>query len=226
MPQLSRTREQLLNALIKVSSGNPARASDWLGLGPGQAADLERNARLDREPTAPARQIYTGVLFGELDLESLPDSTQQLANDQLLIASGLFGLISPGDRIPAYRLSGSASLPRLGTIASRWKPVLPKTIAEFAGNRLVVDLRSGSYIALGKVPSDVARTSIRVLSERDGKRSVVSHFNKATKGKIVRQLLLESVTASTVDELAHHIEKLGWHVEKRADQLDVVLFEN
>ena len=51
---------------------------------------------------------------------------------------------------------------------------------------LVVDLRSGSYAALAPVPGAV---TVQVLSERpDGTRTVVSHFNKAHKGRLARLL--------------------------------------
>lgn len=219
-PVLHRTREQLLNALVRLSSTR--RAAEILGLGPQQAADIERNVHLREEPTAPAVDVYTGVLYGELDWSALDAAAQERGRETLAIASALFGLLRPHDQIPAYRMSGSVALPRLGTVASRWKPVVPRAIEELADGDLVIDLRSGTYVALGVAPA--GSVTMRVLTEKDGKRSIVSHSNKATKGRIVGQLLAEGVQAKDADTLADALRDLGWTIESSGPaRLDVVL---
>ena len=63
-----------------------------------------------------------------------------------------------------------------------------------------------------KPTGDVAtRTvAVRVLQELpDGRRTVVSHFNKATKGRLVRHWLANAVDARDADELAHACEAMG-----------------
>jgi len=222
-PQLTAPRRQLLNALVRLSSGRPRRAMDILGLGPTQADALDRNALLPTEPTARADVIYAGVLFEHLDPASFRDYERRRFEDAVAIASALFGLVRPQDLIPAYRLSGSVTLPRLGTIASRWKPRLPAAIAELAAGGLVVDLRSGPYRNLGKPPSELTAVTMRVLHEKNGERTVVSHFNKATKGVVVRRLITEGVEASAPDELADALRDLGWNVEIDGSRLDLVV---
>lgn len=216
--ELTGTRELLLRTLVRVSSGNPKRAAQVLGLGPTQADALGINASLAEEPTARADAVFTGVLFEAADLPSLD------TGDRVAIASGLFGLLRPHDLIPAYRLAGNVTLPRLGTVASRWKPTVPKALDAASDGRLVVDLRSGTYAAFGPAPADRTAT-IRVLQERDGKRSVVSHFNKATKGRIVRALLQTGADPATPTELAATLRDLGWTVEQADGRLDVVVLE-
>ena len=71
---------------------------------------------------------------------------------------------------------------------------------------------------------------MRVLHEHQGRRKVVSHFNKATKGRIVRALLEAGADPRTPAELAEALRDLGWVVEdgeptRRAAQLDVVVSE-
>ncbi|MCL3836639.1 YaaA family protein [Aeromicrobium duanguangcaii] len=219
-PRLTRTREQLLNALVRLSTTK--RAAEVLGLGPQQADDIVRNARLREEPTAPAIEVYTGVLYGELDWSGLDEDARERGRSSLAIASALFGLVRPHDLIPAYRMSGSVTLPRLGTVASRWKPVLPAALVDLADGELVLDLRSGTYVALGQAPA--GSVTMRVLTEKDGKRSIVSHSNKATKGRIVRRLLAEGVEAKDAESLADALRDLGWTVEASGPaRLDVVL---
>ena len=219
-PRLHRTREQLLNALVRLSSTK--RAAEILELGPKQVDDIARNAQLREEPTAPAIDVYTGVLYSELGWSTLDEAARERGRSSLAIASALFGLLRPHDAIPAYRMSGSVSLPRLGTVASRWKPVVPKALVELAEGELVLDLRSGTYVALGQAPA--GSVTLRVLTEANGKRSIVSHSNKATKGQVVRQLLAEGVEAKDAESFAEALRDLGWTVESSGPtRLDVIL---
>lgn len=198
-----------------------------LGLGATQAEAIAINAALLDEPTARADAIYTGVLFGELDVSSLDDAARKRADVSIAIASGLFGLLRPGDPIPAYRLSGSVTLPRLGTVPGRWRTRLPRVISEQTGDGLLIDLRSGAYTALGRPPAAMAdRTAtMRILHEHNGTRRIVSHFNKATKGRIVRGLLESGADPSSVDALHTLLGDLGWTVERDGQRLDVVVAE-
>ena len=226
-PTLTPVRAQLLRTLIKMCSGNPKRAMQALGLGPTQAEAIEINAGLDEEPTARADEIYTGVLYSMLDLPTLDPASRSRADESLAIASALFGLVRPSDRIPAYRLSGDGSLPRLGTVASRWRTPLPRVLRDVAADGLLIDLRSGMYAALGKPPADLADRTVtmRVLHEHQGVRKVVSHFNKATKGRIVRALLESGADPASVDQLQDLLGELGWIVERHGQRLNVVVAE-
>ena len=67
--------------------------------------------------------------------------------------------------------------------------------------------------------------TVRVIHEDDGKRSVVSHFNKATKGRIVRAILEDGRDPKTPAAFARLLTDLGWTVES-ADEpnaLDVIV---
>ena len=101
-----------------------------------------------------------------------------------------------------------------------------------AGDGLVLDLRSAAYAAMWKPKGGHARrtVAVRVLQVRtvDGveKRSVVSHFNKATKGRLVRALLDDGADPGTPDELAVCWRDLGFTVEcPAAGKLDVLVSE-
>ncbi len=140
-------------------------------------------------------------------------------------------MVAPGDRIPAYRLSGDTSLPGLGPVAAIWREALDPVLGDALGNGLLIDLRSTAYAAFWRPPADRSTrvASVRVLQEREGRRSVVSHFNKATKGRLVRTLLQEGADPRTPTALAGVLRDLGWHVEQddgpRGSRLDVVVTE-
>uniref|UniRef100_UPI000EAF7720 peroxide stress protein YaaA n=1 Tax=Escherichia coli TaxID=562 RepID=UPI000EAF7720 len=130
-----------------------------------------------------ARERYTGVLHDALGLGSLTGTARRRAERSVVVASALFGLLRPADRVPAYRLSGGTTVPGVGGLAALWRPVLEPELAAARG--LVVDLRSGAYAALAQVPGGV---QVRVLREVDGRRTTVSHDNKWTKGRLARAL--------------------------------------
>ncbi len=119
-PGLGPTRERVLAALVELCGGPPGPALAALGLSPGQAGELGLNAGLMRARTAPAARVYTGVLYERLRLPELP----KRARDRVLIASALWGMVRPDDRIPAYRLGIGARLPGLGPLAALWRPAL------------------------------------------------------------------------------------------------------
>jgi cytoplasmic iron level regulating protein YaaA (DUF328/UPF0246 family) len=205
-PQLTRTRERMLERLIRISGQRNALA--LLGLPPGLAAQVERNTRLRDAPAHAAELVYTGVLYEALALGSLSPEARQRAEASLLIFSGLFGVLRPGDAIPAYRLSMDVSLPRLGPLATAWRSVLGPVIEQEAGDRPIVDCRSSTYAAAWRPPRQLAGRvlTVRVLQEVAGKRTVVSHMAKLTRGRVARALLESSLTAGTPQ---HVIDVLG-----------------
>ena len=99
-----------------------------------------------------------------------------------------------------------------------------------AGRGLVVDLRSSTYVPFWRPSPDMAArvVTVRVLHEVDGVRKVVSHFNKATKGRLVRALLEDGGSPRTPARFADHLAALGWKAElgsagKSGTRLDVVV---
>jgi cytoplasmic iron level regulating protein YaaA (DUF328/UPF0246 family) len=229
-PELTSAREQVMDALVEVCQGDPERARTTLGLPPGLADEVARNAGLLTAPTATVGRIYTGVLYDALGLDSLTTPGKRRAASRLAVSSSLFGLLRIGDRIPAYRLSGDVTLPTVGTVASVWRSAITDVMRPIAAKQLVVDLRSGTYAAFWRPDPDQTRrvVSLRVLHESDGERTVVSHFNKATKGRIVRALLEDGGDPGSAKGFVALLTRLGWHVEPtpgKPGSYDVVVAE-
>jgi uncharacterized protein len=224
LPRLASVRESLVKSLSRLSSSKqPARALEALGLSAGQTDELIRNQTLASAPAAPAADVYSGVLYEALDLPGLrahePEAYRR-AQESVLVFSGLWGVVRPQDRIPYYRCSASATLPRLGPVTAVWRKALSAPLTELVSEQLVVDLRSTGYTGMWRPagPAAVARTvTIRVVHERmiggELKRSVVSHWNKATKGRLVRSVLVAGVEPKTPEEFADALRDLGFRVE-------------
>ncbi|MGH3332883.1 MAG: peroxide stress protein YaaA [Nocardioidaceae bacterium] len=234
LPSLHGHRAEVLDSLVNLcTTDSPAgmeKAATVLGLGKTLTAEVEGNARLTTAPSARADRVYTGVLYEALGIGSLEGPARRRATTRIAIASGLFGLVRPADRIPAYRLSGDVTLPGIGKVSTFWSRHLDAAVREAAGSGLVVDLRSSTYAAFWRPDAETARrvVTMRVLHEVGGKRKVVSHFNKATKGRIVRALLEDGGNPTTPQRFAAHLEQLGWTVEvgepgRHGTQVDVVV---
>ena len=232
LPSLTPARERVLDALVALCRDQPDHAATVLGLSRTQLDLVTRNASLADAPTARADRIYDGVLYEALGLETLTPTAKRRAASRLAITSSLFGLVRVGDRIPAYRLSGDATVPGLGPVAGWWRESLGSAVVDAMGRGLLVDLRSSMYAGFWRPPAELAPrvATVRVLHEVAGRRQVVSHFNKATKGRLVRDLLEDGADPRTPVALTTLLSDLGWHVEigeptKRGSQLDVVVSE-
>jgi uncharacterized protein len=219
-PDLSPLRAALVAELVELATDRPACRSA-LGISARQDDEIDRNAALFTSPTLPAVDRYTGVLYDALDIGSLKGAAAQRARARLAVGSALFGLLRAEDPIPAYRLSASSKLPGGQTLAARWRPLLVPVLTRIADGELVVDLRSGSYAALGRVPGAV---DVDVLAEHpDGRRTVVSHFNKAHKGRLARVLAAGRSEPGDAAAVAAIARRAGLRVERDGAALTVVV---
>lgn len=237
-PSLNPARERVLAALVALCAADVDQAVSALGLSGGQRAEVLRNVGLRGAATSPAEEIYSGVLYDALAPATLPAPARRSLARSVLIFSGLWGAVRLGDRIPPYRCAIGARLPGLGGLGTYWRGAMQPVLTEAAGDDLVLDLRSSAYAASWSPQGTAAgqTVAVRVLQERriDGavRRSVVSHFNKATKGRLVRDLALAAAAPRTPAELVTALRELAYTVEVqtpaaagRPGRIDVIVTE-
>lgn len=198
-PELSDTRRRVGDALVRVSRTRGALAA--LGVGASLEAEVRHNTTLWENMAAPAAAVYSGVLYDAAQAASWDARMQARAHERVRIVSALWGAISPTDKIPAYRLSMTTSLPRLGPLTSVWRRHLDATLRPLAGGGVVVDCRSSAYMATWS-PSDAPWVAVKVLRDRDGYRSVVSHMAKHARGLLTAHLLTLDAVPQTPAEVA------------------------
>src|SRR5262245_24312156 len=73
---------------------------------------------------ALAAEVYTGVLYGRLDLAGVSAAARRRAAKRVLVASALWGFVRLEDRIPYYKLPPSAKLGGIGPLAAWWREAL------------------------------------------------------------------------------------------------------
>ncbi len=215
--ELTESRRKLLGALAALDRVPLARAVSMLGLSKGQAGEVAVDSELAGAPAAPACEIYTGVLYDRLRLPELGKRAQS----RVLIASALWGVLRPGDRIPYYRFSAKAKLKGVGPPAAFWRPHLAAALPDRAGD-LVVDMRSGAYAAAWK-PRLAELVAVRAFSESGGTRKPVSHMAKAVRGEVARALLEATRAPKDAEGAAALAEAAGFAVELSPGYLDVIV---
>ena len=217
---LTPMREALVGELVDLA-GDPEACRRALGISAAQDAEIGRNAALRTSATMPAIHRYTGVLYDALDFGSLRAAEADRARSRLAIGSALFGLLRAGDPIPAYRLSAGAKLPGRPGLAARWRPLLEPVLADLAVGELIVDLRSGAYVGLGRIPGAIAVDVVSQLP--DGRRTVVTHFNKSHKGRLARVLATAKSEPGNAAAVATLARRAGMQVERDGDTLTIVV---
>jgi cytoplasmic iron level regulating protein YaaA (DUF328/UPF0246 family) len=196
-------RAAVLRALAAVSA-RPDRLS-ILGIAASGEAEAERNGRLLGEPAAPAVHIYTGVLYQAARLGATaandPGTAPRWA-DTVRIMSAAWGALRPSDEIPAYRLSMGVDLPGIGPLAGAWRAPLAALLDGVSPGDLVVDCRSASYLAAWRPrPATADWVTVRGVREVAGRRVVVSHNAKHTRGVLVGHLIRRPVAPASAAEL-------------------------
>jgi cytoplasmic iron level regulating protein YaaA (DUF328/UPF0246 family) len=153
---------------------------------------------LERAPTRPAIERYVGVLFTHLDAGTLPPAACSRLRRDVVLLSGLWGLVAPHDPIPDYRLTMSSVLDPLGRLSTWWRPRLSPVLDRRVAGAVVWDLLSTEYRAAWRPLTGATyarRVTPRVVLEvaaTDGGtvRKAVSHHAKAVRGALARHILL------------------------------------
>ncbi|MET8565016.1 peroxide stress protein YaaA [Streptomyces flaveolus] len=216
LPGLTAAREAVLGELVELCSGDEVKAREVLGLSEGLRGEVGKNAGLRTAGARPAGEVYTGVLYDALGLATLDAAARRRAAESLLVFSGLWGAVRVTDRIPSYRCSMGVKLPGLGALAGHWRAPMAAVLPEAAADGLVLDLRSSAYAAAWRPKGEVAGRTATVRVLHAPTRKVVSHFNKATKGRIVRSLLTAGTAPKDPAELVGVLRELGYVVEAEA----------
>lgn len=215
---LDERREGVIDGLERAMRRSGPQRQRLLGVkGAALASATEANRAIRTAPTLPAIERYTGVLFDALDHRSLPAAQGRRLTTGVCIVSGLWGLVTPADPIPDYKLKIGATLPRLGKLSTWWREDLSTALTARANGRVVWNLLPAEHAAAWRPPAGVTQCSVRFLERRaDGELVAVSHWNKFLKGGLVRFLLANPHAGA--DELASWDHPAGYRLDPSLTQ--------
>jgi cytoplasmic iron level regulating protein YaaA (DUF328/UPF0246 family) len=128
------------------------------------------------------------VVWDHLDIATLSAPQRTRALNNIVVVSGLLGLVRAADPVPDYRLKMGARLTPFGTLSKWWMAHVSSTLEEFAGSLIVIDLLPQEHRAALDKSLCALPTWRRVsLNERSG--AAGGHDAKAAKGRLARHLL-------------------------------------
>jgi cytoplasmic iron level regulating protein YaaA (DUF328/UPF0246 family) len=213
-PELTKQRQDLVSAVISMANGPTAKTLTTLSISAKQDFEIQRDQKLLTAPAGPAWSVYTGVLYDAIEINSLNTKATSKFEAENFVVSALFGLINVTDQIPAYRLSGDTVVPKVGSLTKFWSESITQAITDQGD--FVIDLRSGIYVKLGPTGKEVADQVVipRIMQKMPtGAPKVVSHSNKATKGRLVRALAQSAKSVNSVEQVAELAAKVALDVK-------------
>ncbi|RRS32198.1 MAG: hypothetical protein P794_02165 [Epsilonproteobacteria bacterium (ex Lamellibrachia satsuma)] len=155
------------------------------------------------EPAMKAIERYTGVAFDYLNYGELDNDAKNYIDENLLIFSNLFGVLSAKDLIPEYRLQQGKAIADIKP-DQFYKPLLQPLLDRYLEGEDILDIRAGFYDKYYK-PS-LPHTTLKFIKE--GK--VVSHWAKAYRGIVLREIAKAGI--KSIDEFIKlPIEGLSIH---------------
>jgi len=168
-----------LTSFLAISSSD--KIEKFFGI--KNSEECKKLAKIDllSSSTCKAIQRYSGVSYQYLNFNNLDDREKNWICENTLIFSNLFGPISANDDLPYYRF-------KQGSTLDGFKPELfykenfSEAIDNYIGCNLVIDLRAGFYEKFYTLKCK----HITMKFIKNGK--VVSHWAKAYRGKVLREL--------------------------------------
>lgn len=183
---LAKQRAEIISAL-RIENGGSQKL---LGVsGTHLLRAQQANLALRGAKTLPARERYTGVVWDHLDLASLTSAQQKFADKNIIVVSGLLGLVTAGDAIPDYRLKIGASLEPMGKLSTWWREEISLALNKYCAGAVLIDLlpqeHSAAFVPDEKLLGAYFRVDLATKSGTAG-----GHDAKAAKGRLARHLII------------------------------------
>jgi len=151
----------------------------------------------------PAVFAFNGDVYSGLDAYSLSENALGVAQKNLRILSGLYGILKPLDLMQPYRLEMGTSFGVEGqkSLYAFWKEKLTAHLKEeLATAELVVNLASKEYASAIDFKGLETPVIHPVFKDfKNGKLKIISFFAKKARGLMARHLI--ETNAKTIDDV-------------------------
>ena len=145
--------------------------------------------------TKQAVMAFAGDTYTGLEADTLTKKDLAFAQNNLLILSGLYGLLKPHDLIQPYRLEMGRKLKtkRGETIYAFWGDRIAMQLDEQPKghkNPVIINLASNEYFKAAKTKALQARVINIVFKEqKNGEHKIIGLFAKRARGAMARYLI-------------------------------------
>jgi len=188
-------RTQLLYKYINLlQKGDYQVLSKMFGI--KKESEINRyNKDIIHELTMKAIERYTGVAFEYLDYANLNQVSQSYIDNNVILFSNLFGPLLASDFIPEYKLKQGEAVDTIKT-ESFYHEHAADLMESYLKDDEILDLRAGFYDKFYKPKKKY--TTLKFIKNA----KVVSHWAKAYRGIVLRELAKENITS--IDSFINH----------------------
>lgn len=148
--------------------------------------------------TDPSRQLsaidaFIGDIYSGLQVPTWTDTDRVYAQDRLLILSGLYGALRPGDGITPYRLEMGYKLPRGSSLYVFWAETLAASISPHTTH--IINLSAVEYTKalLPYIDAPVITPKFLTRSPKTGEPTFVTVHTKIARGAFARWLIQQQI---------------------------------
>lgn len=165
--------------------------------------------------TGAAIHLFEGLVYKYLDYASLNELQKIFLDEKLLIASALYGVVSPLQYISPYRLDlDNPLLLEDQTLTAYWKKSVTDALLKHPA-AYIVDLASEEYsqlIDLELLKKKKTRIKIDFKEMRQGKLKAVSTFAKMARGSFIRATAIQGINTP---EALQSLSVMGYAYDAR-----------
>lgn len=144
-----------------------------------------------------AINLYNGVAFKKLELESYNSRELEYLNNSLIILSAMYGALNPFDNIKKYRLDMTIKISE-NSLYSFWSEKVTVYINELLlqdNEKILLNLASNEYSKIiNKKSLNFEMITIDFKEFKNGKYSSISSFSKQGRGMLLNYLIKNQIT--------------------------------
>jgi cytoplasmic iron level regulating protein YaaA (DUF328/UPF0246 family) len=223
-PLFLKESEQLITKLKKMSAKKLAKL---MHISPDLAELNEIRFKNWEKPTVqtseviPAVLAFSGEVYRGLDALSLTEEDLNRANDQILILSGLYGILKPMDLLVPYRLEMGTSwqiTPKVKNLYQFWGKKLAQQLnLELGKEDVIINLASAEYFKAIDKKTLKSTVITPVFKEfKNGEYKIVMMYAKHARGAMARYIVKNKI--ETAEELKlYEVDGYSFDVNQSTD---------
>lgn len=154
-------------------------------------------ANYDSLSETKAINLYNGVAFKKLELESYNSKELEYLNNSLIILSAMYGALNPFDNIKKYRLDMIMKISE-NSLYSFWSEKVTAYINELLSQdseKILLNLASNEYSKMiNKKSLNFKMITVDFKEFKNGKYSSISSFSKQGRGMMLDYLIKNQIT--------------------------------
>lgn len=181
-------------------------------------------ANYDSLSETKAINLYNGVAFKKLELESYNSKELEYLNNSLIILSAMYGALNPFDNIKKYRLDMIMKISE-NSLYSFWSEKVTSYINDLLSQdneKILLNLASNEYSKMiNKKTFNFKMITVDFKELKNGKYSSVSSFSKQGRGMMLNYLIKNQIT--NIEDIKKFNEE-GYSINSELSNENTIIF--